>query len=101
MTTVTALSVSGMTCGHCVSAVTRELKGVSGVQDISVELHNGETSSVRVISNKPVPEDALRDAVSEAGYDVVGVRVVEDAVAAESAAQAPGRQATHARPTAG
>src|SRR5918997_6538538 len=95
MTTVTALSVTGMTCGHCVSAVTRELKGVAGVQDVGVELHAGQTSSVRVISNLPVSEGSLREAVDEAGYDVVGVDVLEDAVAAESAAQAPARQATH------
>jgi copper chaperone CopZ len=98
MTTVTALSVTGMTCGHCVSAVTRELKGVAGVQDVSVELHAGQTSSVRVISNLPVSEGSLREAVDEAGYDVVGVDVLEDAVAAESAAQAPARQATHTLP---
>ena len=98
MTTVTALSVTGMTCGHCVSAVTRELKGVAGVQDVSVELHAGQTSSVRVISNLPVSEGSLREAVDEAGYDVVGVDVLEDAVAAEYAAQAPARQATHTLP---
>lgn len=95
MTTVTALSVTGMTCGHCVSAVTRELKDVEGVQEVSVELHVGETSSVRVISDHPVAEDALREAIDEAGYDVVGVDVLENAVAAEYAAQAPARQATH------
>jgi copper chaperone CopZ len=98
MTTVTALSVTGMHCAHCASSVTRELKGVSGVQDVSVELHANETSSVRVISDQPLPEDALREAIDEAGYDVTGVEVLEDAIAAESAAQAPARQATHTLP---
>jgi copper chaperone CopZ len=98
MTTVTNLSVTGMTCANCVSAVTRELKGVAEVQDVTVELHAGDTSSVRVISKLPLPEAALRDAIAEAGYDVVNVEVVENAVAAEYAAQAPARQATHTLP---
>ena len=51
MTTVTKLAVTGMTCGHCVSAVTNEFKGVPDVQDVSVELHAGDTSLVRVISS--------------------------------------------------
>jgi copper chaperone CopZ len=98
MTTVTALSVSGMHCNHCASSVTRELKTVDGVQDVIVELHANETSSVRVISEKPLAEDALRGAIDEAGYDVTGVEVLEDAVAAEYAQQAPARQATHTLP---
>jgi copper chaperone CopZ len=98
MTTVTKLAVTGMTCGHCVSAVTNELRSVPDVQDVSVELHAGETSLVRVISKLPLAEAPLRDAVDEAGYDVAGVEVLENAVAAESAAQAPGRQATRMLP---
>jgi copper chaperone CopZ len=93
MTTVTKLAVTGMTCGHCVSAVTNELKGVQDVQDVSVELHAGDTSLVRVISKLPLAEAPLRDAIDEAGYDVL-----ENAVAAESAAQAPARQANRTLP---
>jgi len=98
MTTVTTLAVTGMTCGHCVSAVTNELRSVPDVQDVSVELHAGDTSLVRVISKLPLAEAPLRDAVDEAGYDVAGIEVLENAVAAESAAQAPGRQATRMLP---
>jgi copper chaperone CopZ len=95
MTTVTTLSVAGMTCSHCVSAVSQELKAVPGVHDVSVELRNGGTSSVRVMSDAALPEAALREAVDEAGYDVTGVDVLEDALAAQMAHQAPARQATH------
>jgi copper chaperone CopZ len=98
MTTVTALSVTGMHCNHCASSVTRELKTVGGVEDVIVELHANETSSVRIVSDEPLPEDALREAIDEAGYDVVGVEVLEDAVAAEYAQQAPARQAARALP---
>lgn len=98
MTTVTTLAVTGMTCGHCVSAVTSELKGVPDVQDVSVELHAGETSQVRVISDAPLAEQPLREAVDEAGYAVAGVDVLENALAAETAAQAPGKQANRTLP---
>ncbi|PZR53342.1 copper chaperone [Xylanimonas oleitrophica] len=93
MTTLTHLSVTGMTCGHCVSAVTSELKGVPGVQDVTVELHAGQTSSVRVVSDQPLAEAALRAAIDEAGYDVAELAVQEDALAAEMTEQAPARQA--------
>ncbi|MFP3715211.1 heavy-metal-associated domain-containing protein [Puerhibacterium sp. TATVAM-FAB25] len=98
MTTVTHLSVTGMTCGHCVSSVTDELLGVPGVQDVLVELRPGQASSVRVISDHALDEAALRAAVGEAGYDVAEVAVVDDALAAEMSEQAPARQATHTLP---
>ena len=98
MTTVTTLAVTGMTCGHCVSAVTNELETVQDVQDVSVELHTDSASLVRVISKLPLAETALREAVDEAGYDVTDVEVLENAVAAESAAQAPARQAHRTLP---
>ncbi|WP_313555351.1 heavy-metal-associated domain-containing protein [Miniimonas arenae] len=74
-TTLTTLDVTGMTCGHCVSAVTKELETVDGVTRVSVELHNGGTSRVTLLSSEPLPEDALRSAIDEAGYDVTGVDV--------------------------
>jgi copper chaperone CopZ len=98
MTTVTHLSVTGMTCGHCVASVTRELLAVAGVQDVVVELHPGQASSVRVLSDRAVDEAALRAAVDEAGYDVAELTVVDDALAAEMSEQAPARQATHTLP---
>ena len=98
MPTVTKLAVTGMTCGHCVSAVTNELRNVPEVQDVSVELHVGAESLVRVISKLPLAEAPLREAIDEAGYDVTDVDVLEDAVAAESAAQAPARQANRTLP---
>lgn len=98
MTTVTTLNVTGMTCGHCASSVTNELKAVADVQDVTVELHSGGTSKVSVISRLPLPEASLRDAVDEAGYGIESVTTLENAVEAESAAQAPARQATHTLP---
>lgn len=64
-------SVNGMTCGHCVSSVTEELSSLEGVQSVSVDLQAGGTSRVMVVSSKPIPAEAVRAAVSEAGYNLV------------------------------
>jgi copper chaperone CopZ len=70
MSTVTTLSVAGMTCGHCVSAVTGELRELDGVRDVNVELVAGGTSTVTVTSDGPLDEAAVREAVDEAGYEL-------------------------------
>lgn len=60
-------TVIGMTCDHCVRAVTSELAKVPGVTGVDVDLTTGR---VRVASDAPVDEDAVRAAVDEAGYEV-------------------------------
>lgn len=67
--TVAEYKVSGMTCGHCVSAVTAEVGGIDGVSDVKVDLATGV---VTVTSAAPLEEQAVRDAVDEAGYELVG-----------------------------
>ncbi len=69
--TTTTVHVVGMTCSHCVSAVTQELRILDGVQDVSVDLVAGGTSTVQVTSDDPLDDSAVRAAVDEAGYDVV------------------------------
>ncbi len=64
MSTLT-YSVPGMTCGHCVSAVTTELTAVAGVTDVSVDL----TTKLVVVSGTNLEDDALRAAIEEAGYE--------------------------------
>ena len=65
-------AVTGMTCGHCVAAVTRELRRLEGVSAVEVDLNAGGPSRVTVTSTAPLPEDAVRSAVDEAGYDLTG-----------------------------
>jgi copper chaperone len=60
--------VTGMTCQHCVHAVTEEVSGVAGVDDVSVDLDSGQLT---VLSSDEVPFSALAAAVDEAGYAVV------------------------------
>lgn len=65
------LLVEGMTCDHCVMSVTEELSEVDGVSAVAVQLVPGGRSEVTVTSDAPVPAEALRGAVGEAGYEVV------------------------------
>ena len=62
-------TVVGMTCGHCVSAVTEEVAQVPGVSAVDVDLASG---GLTVTSDAPVEESAVRAAVEEAGYELAG-----------------------------
>lgn len=64
--------VTGMTCGHCVSSVTEELSALAGVDSVTVALEAGGTSVVTVESSVALETDAVRAAVEEAGYGLVG-----------------------------
>jgi len=59
------LKVSGMTCGHCVSAVTKAVKAVPGAADVSVDLKSGQVT----VTGNPDP-GAVRHAIAEEGYEV-------------------------------
>lgn len=70
--TTTTYAVTGMTCEHCVNAVTEELSSVEGVTDVAVALVPGGTSQVTVTSPAEPPLDAVEAAVAEAGYTLQG-----------------------------
>ena len=60
-------TVVGMTCGHCVAAVTHELGKIANVRDINVDLADG---AVTVQTDGAVDLATVEAAVSEAGYAV-------------------------------
>ena len=66
--TTAVYTVSGMTCGHCVSSVTEEVGAIEGVQKVDVVL---ETGQVTVTSAAPLTLEAVEAAVDEAGYSLV------------------------------
>lgn len=68
MTTAT-YQVTGMTCDHCVRAVTTELVLLDGVRSVDVDLAEG---SVTVTSDGPLDREAVREAIDEAGYALEG-----------------------------
>jgi copper chaperone CopZ len=70
--TTTTYTVTGMTCGHCVGAVTQELSGLPGVTEVAIDLVPEGGSMVTVSSVEPLAEDAVRAAVDEAGYELAG-----------------------------
>ena len=60
--------VTGMTCEHCVQAVTDELTALDGVTAVTIELAAGGTSAVTVHSSAPLDPADVAEAVDEAGY---------------------------------
>jgi len=66
-TTTATYVVAGMTCQHCVDAVTAEVGRISGVEQVQVDLAAG---NVLVTSAAPLALDDVRDAVDEAGFDL-------------------------------
>jgi copper chaperone len=73
MNHTTVLDVLGMTCGHCVKAVTREVSALDGVRDVDIVLRQDQPSTVTVVSDGELDEAALRAAVDEAGYTVEAI----------------------------
>jgi copper chaperone CopZ len=61
-------AVTGMTCSHCVNAVTEELSVLDGVTSVSVDLEGG---LVTVVSDQPIGRDLIHAAIDEAGYALV------------------------------
>jgi copper chaperone CopZ len=58
-------TVTGMTCGHCVTAVTEEVSAIEGVESVEVEL---ETGAVTVAAATDPTREQMAAAVDEAGY---------------------------------
>ena len=68
MSTVT-VTVSGMSCGHCVSSVREEIGSLPGVTAVDIDLAGG---TVTVESLRELEPEAIRNAIEEAGYQLAG-----------------------------
>ena len=64
----TTINVSGMTCGHCVSAVTMELSLLPSVTEVDVDLESGQ---VTITSDTALEPAQLATTIDEAGYELV------------------------------
>jgi len=62
--TAKTYTVTGMTCGHCVSAVTEEVGRIDGVTDVDVDLDTG----VVTVGGAGFTDEQVAAAVDEAGY---------------------------------
>ncbi|MFF8383317.1 heavy-metal-associated domain-containing protein [Streptomyces kanasensis] len=65
----TVYEVKGMSCGHCEGAVSEELSALDGVTSVRAVASTGK---VTVVSQAPLDEEAVRAAVDEAGYELLG-----------------------------
>lgn len=63
-----AIKIEGMSCMHCVAAVTKALSAVNGVRKVSVDL---DSKTAIVEAESTVTDEMLSKAVADAGYQVV------------------------------
>lgn len=62
-----SIKIKGMSCQHCVMAVTKALGALDGIKDVKVDLKSGQAS---YDETKPVDAKVIADAVKKAGYEV-------------------------------
>ena len=72
MTTKT-INVLGMTCGHCVNAVTEEVGKIPGVTQVEISLNTDGPSPVTITSDSDVSDADIAAAIDEAGYEIASV----------------------------
>ena len=65
----TVYKVTGMSCGHCEGSVSGEISELPGVSSVKAVASTGE---VTVVSTAPLDAEAVRAAVDEAGFELVG-----------------------------
>jgi copper chaperone len=62
-----SIRIKGMSCQHCVMAVTKAIGAIDGVKNVQVDLKSGQASFEET---KPVDMKIVADAVKKAGYEV-------------------------------
>jgi copper chaperone len=67
MSTTTTITVTGMTCDHCVRAVRDEVSAIQGVTNVEVDLASGRVTIEAATELDPA---AVAAVVDEAGYEV-------------------------------
>jgi copper chaperone CopZ len=66
---MTTIRIEGMSCMHCVRAVTEALEGIAGIRDVRVDLATGQATFTE---EAPVDRAVIGARIAEAGYQVVG-----------------------------
>ena len=66
------MTVEGMMCGHCTGRVQKALEAVEGVNSVTMSL---EEKTAAVDMGTEVPDEVLKAAVADAGYEVMGIQV--------------------------
>ena len=71
MSVTVTVAVEGMTCGHCVNAVTKEVSALEGVNEVTVDLEPKGQSRVTISAEAEISQSDVAEAIAEAGYSVV------------------------------
>jgi copper chaperone len=61
------IEIKGMSCQHCVMAVTKALSSIDGISDVKVSLEKAEASFDEV---KPVDKAIIKERIKKAGFDI-------------------------------
>jgi copper ion binding protein len=64
-----SVKVKGMSCQHCVIAVTKTLTSLDGIKNVEVDLQNGV---VTYQEDQPVAFEKVAEAIRKAGYEIDG-----------------------------
>ena len=62
------IKIKGMSCQHCVMAVTKALSAVDGIKDVNVDLKSGMATYEEI---KTVDPEVVAAAIKKAGYEIV------------------------------
>ena len=65
-----SIRVAGMTCDHCVNAVTEELSKISGVTAVNIELNTEAPTPVNIVADIDISDADITAAIDEAGYTI-------------------------------
>jgi copper chaperone len=65
---MTKVKIKGMSCQHCVMAVTKALKEIEGVQEVAVDLASGEATFNETTA---VDQTLVKEKIKKAGFEVV------------------------------
>jgi len=63
------IKINGMSCGHCVMAVEKSIRKLPGIEDVKVQLAEGQ--ALVVFDESKVSLAAIAHSIEEAGYSVV------------------------------
>ena len=62
-----SVKIKGMSCQHCVMAVTKALSELDGIKNVQVDLKSGTATYDEI---KPIDASVIAAAIKRAGYDV-------------------------------
>jgi len=65
---MTTIKIKGMSCQHCVMAVTKALGGIEGIKDVRVDLAKGEATFTGM---EPIDRKIIGEKIKKAGFEVV------------------------------